>query len=286
MGRGNRIGLAATVFAMGVSLGASNAQAAPAPNTQSGENPVAALERNRLGAAQGDAGALNNLGGMFEKGTGVPVDLTTAYALYHLAASMPGGDPSQVARAGQNRDAVSLRMSAAQITRAQELITLCYGNDIRRCGETILAGSGGAKVATLNTPASVPAGGRTTVALEQIAGVYVVPALVNGVVSMKFAVDTGATDVSIPADVVAALTKAGLVTSSDYLGEQTYLMADGSKLPAKTLLLRSLKVGDVVVENVKASVAPENGPPLLGQSFFSRLKSWSLNNAARTLIME
>src|SRR5258705_7383510 len=132
MVRGKRIGtLAASVLAVGVCLGASNAQAAPAP--QSGENPVAAFERNRLGAAQGDSGALNNLGGMFERGTGVPADLTTAYALYHLAASMPGGDPAQVARAGQNRDAVSAKMSAAQVTRAQDLIVLCYGNDIKRC---------------------------------------------------------------------------------------------------------------------------------------------------------
>jgi len=283
LGRGNFKGAWAVAFALAAMIGVSSADGAPAAGQQ---DSAASLERYRLGAAQGNVAALSGLASLFESGGGgTRADLTTAYALYHLGASMPGGDPQEVARAAASRDAVAARMSAAQVTRAQELIALCYGNDIRRCSETILAGAG-VSVGALATPASVPAGGKTTVALEQFAGVYVVPAVVNGVINMKFAVDTGATDVSIPADVVAALTKAGLVTSSDFLGERTYVLADGSKLPAQTLMLRSLKVGDVVVQNVRASVAPEKGIPLLGQSFFSRLKSWSLNNTSRTLIME
>jgi len=264
------------------------AQAAGGQNIE--QDNVAALERYRLGAAQGDAASLNGLGGLFEKGSGVPVDLAKAYALFHLAASTPNTDPSQAARAGQNRDALAARMSAVQFTRAQDLLALCYGNDINRCSESILSSGGGA-LASLNTQGvrggqSITIGGKTVVPLEEFNGVYVVPVVVNGIVNMKFAIDTGATDVSVPADVVSALTKAGLIVQADFLDKRTYVLADGSKMPSQTFRIRSLKVGDVTVENVRANIAPENGPALLGQSFFGRLKSWSLNNTLHALIME
>lgn len=297
--------LAGLVLALGLGLGEGNARIVVArqPATDHGyltaqsaggqnvaQDNVAVLERYRLGASQGDSASLNGLAGLLEKGSGVPVDVAKAYALFHIAASMPGADPSQAALGGQSRDALSVKMSTAQFARAEQLLALCYGNDINRCSESILA-SGDAAVASLNTPAardgrSVTAGGKTVVQLEQANGVYVVPVVVNGIVNMKFAIDTGATDVSIPADVVAALTKAGSIVPADFLDKRTYILADGSKVPSQTFRLRSLKVGDVTVENVRASIAPENSPSLLGQSFFGRLKSWSLNNTLHALIME
>ena len=57
-------------------------------------------------------------------------------------------------------------------------------------------------------------------------------------------------------------------------------------MQAQALRLRSLQVGNVVVENVEASVMPENAPLLLGQSFLTRLKSWSMDTTAHTLTIE
>ena len=105
-----------------------------------------ALERYRLGAAQGDAAALNSLGAMFQSGSGVPADPARAYALFGLAASMSSGDPAQVARANQSRASLAVKMSAAQLAQAQELLARCYGDDIRRCGERVLSGGGVAAV--------------------------------------------------------------------------------------------------------------------------------------------
>jgi len=260
------------------------ALAAPAAGgTASQSDGAAALQRYRLGAAQGDPAGVIGLGSVFESGGAVPIDFAKAYALFHLVTSMSSATPAQVAAATMQRDIVGGKMSDAQYARAQELIALCYGNDINRCGETIF--SAGAPVTAASLSPSSPTG-RTVVQLEQLGGVYVLPAVVNGVVNMRFLLDSGATDVSIPADAVAAMVKAGLVKDSDFLGEQTYTLADGSKVPSKTFQLRSLKVGDVLIENVKASVSPERAPPLLGQSFFGRLKSWSLNNTLHALIID
>jgi predicted aspartyl protease len=64
------------------------------------------------------------------------------------------------------------------------------------------------------------------------------------------------------------------------------VLADGSKLPSLTFRMRSLKVGDKVVENVIGSVAPAAGQLLLGQSFLSRFRSWSVDNERGLLVLE
>jgi predicted aspartyl protease len=115
-------------------------------------------------------------------------------------------------------------------------------------------------------------------------GTYVVPVLVNGAITLDFVVDSGAADVSIPADVVMTLMRTGTLKEADFLGEKTYVLADGSKVPSQTFRIRSLKVGNKVLENVNGSIASVQGGLLLGQSFLGRFKSWSIDNAKHALV--
>ena len=69
------------------------------------------------------------------------------------------------------------------------------------------------------------------------------------------------------------LIRTGSITKDDFLGQQQYVLADGSTVPSPVFTIRSLKVGNKVVENVKASVASVNGSLLLGQSFLNRFKN-------------
>jgi len=68
------------------------------------------------------------------------------------------------------------------------------------------------------------------------------------------------------------LVRTGTVSDNDYLGRQTYELADGSTLPSPTFRIRSLKVGNVIMTNVAASITPATGELLLGQRFSCRLK--------------
>jgi hypothetical protein len=106
------------------------------------------------------------------------------------------------------------------------------------------------------------------------------PDEMNGALTLEFAIDSGAADVSVPADVFSTLRRIGSIREADVVGEQTYVLADGSKSQLITFTIRSLKVGDKVVENVKGSVAPSRRTPLLGQSFLQRFKSWFIDNDA------
>jgi predicted aspartyl protease len=109
---------------------------------------------------------------------------------------------------------------------------------------------------------------------------------INDTIRIGFTVDSGAADVVIPADVVMTLLRTGTLRQSDFLEKRTYVLADGSKLPSVRFRLRSLKVGNTVLENVTASVSPSAGDPLLGQSFLGRVQSWSIDNARGRLVLE
>ncbi|HEY3917533.1 MAG TPA: retropepsin-like aspartic protease, partial [Stellaceae bacterium] len=124
------------------------------------------------------------------------------------------------------------------------------------------------------------------IAMEQDGGTYVVSGLINNALALKFVVDSGATDVAIPADVVSTLIRIGTLGKSDFIGSQVYKLADGSLVPSATFRIKSLKIGDIVLQNVTGSVSPSSGDPLLGQSFLRRFKSWSIDNSSHSLILQ
>ena len=125
----------------------------------------------------------------------------------------------------------------------------------------------------------------TEVRLKEHGGTFVVPVQINGAITLDFSIDSGAADVSIPADVFSTLLRTDTIGGSDIIGRQTYVLADGSESRSTTFTIRSLRIGDRVVENVKGSVAPSRGDLLLGQSFLARFKSWSIDNTTHKLLL-
>ena len=65
--------------------------------------------------------------------------------------------------------------------------------------------------------------------LRTSSGLYKVPVLINGTLTLNFLIDTGASDVSIPLDVFLTLLRAGTIDDLDIIGEREYTLADGSK---------------------------------------------------------
>jgi len=116
-------------------------------------------------------------------------------------------------------------------------------------------------------------------------GTLQVPVVINGKTSFNFTVDSGATDVSIPANIFFSLTNAGTVSPQDFLDEQAYKLADGTTEFSRRFRIRSLRVGNLELRDVIASVVPSAGSLLLGQSFLSRLKSWSIDNERQVLLI-
>jgi clan AA aspartic protease (TIGR02281 family) len=126
----------------------------------------------------------------------------------------------------------------------------------------------------------------TRVPLVRMSGGLIAPVIVNNSIKLNFVVDSGASDVSIPADVFSSLVRANTVTQADITGMRNYKNADGEVFQSKTFVIRSLKIGNIEAPRVQAKVSPSNAPPLLGQSFLKRFKSWSIDNSTQELILQ
>jgi predicted aspartyl protease len=112
-----------------------------------------------------------------------------------------------------------------------------------------------------------------------------VPVRINDTITLPFLLDTGASDLVIPADVALTLIRAGALASGDFIGRSRYLLANGSEDVSDLVVLREVKVGEHVVRNVTASISPPRGEPLLGQSFLSKFGAVTLDYKRLMLIL-
>jgi predicted aspartyl protease len=125
----------------------------------------------------------------------------------------------------------------------------------------------------------------SNIPLQEEGGALVVPVSINDAITLKFIIDSGAADVSIPADVFLTLMRAGTIDKSDFIGSRTYELADGSTVPSPTYRIRVLKIGTLEAENVTASIGDVKSELLLGQSFLKHFQSWSIDNSRRVLVL-
>jgi clan AA aspartic protease (TIGR02281 family) len=117
-------------------------------------------------------------------------------------------------------------------------------------------------------------------------GGFLVDALLNGVTRVSFVIDSGASEVTIPRQVVKALIDQGTVTKDNFVGQSSYTLADGSEVRLPVIRLRTLTVGGRTVRDVLCSVGNDPSVFLLGQSFLSNFKLWSIDNARGMLLLE
>ena len=127
---------------------------------------------------------------------------------------------------------------------------------------------------------------RATERFQRMGGVFVLPATVNGSSTAYFIVDSGASNVQIPAELADELKRNGTLTEADSLGQRRFTLADGSGLQQRIVRLRSIKIGERTMENVMASVSPARSRALLGQSFLRRLSSWKIDNVKNSIEFE
>jgi hypothetical protein len=128
-------------------------------------------------------------------------------------------------------------------------------------------------------------GNATEVRLHNRDGTFEVPVTINGAMTLPFAIDSGSSDVSVSAGVMEKLIQAGTVSRADILGKQTYHLADGSSVSNETFRIHVLKVGDREVRDVMGSVTNDTDSLLLGQSFLTRFRSWSIDNRRQVLVL-
>ncbi len=124
-----------------------------------------------------------------------------------------------------------------------------------------------------------------SVNLIQEDGVQKIPLQINGTITLKFTVDSGASDVVIPKDVFLTLIRAGTIKGGDFLPGKTYELADGSTVKSDRFVIRSLIIGGVTITDVEACIGGLKAQLLLGQSFLSKFKEWKIDNTKSQILL-
>lgn len=107
--------------------------------------------------------------------------------------------------------------------------------------------------------------------MENVGGVYMVPAKVNGL-PLKFIFDTGASEVSISLTEAIFMAKNGYLEEKDIEGTSFAQLADGSMAENTRIRIKSIEIGELTINDVSATVVHNaDAPLLLGQSAIKKL---------------
>ncbi|MBP2281700.1 aspartyl protease family protein [Flavobacterium sp. CG_23.5] len=128
--------------------------------------------------------------------------------------------------------------------------------------------------------------GKTMIVMSEEQGIYKIPVFINET-KMNFIFDTGASDITISDVEAMFLYRQGKLLKEDILGSQQYQIADGSIAEGTIINLRTVKLGNRTLKNVKASIVHNNEAPLLlGQSALAQFGRVSIDYKKNEITFE
>jgi len=126
-------------------------------------------------------------------------------------------------------------------------------------------------------------GGHTKVEMRKEGGVYLVPIIVNGL-NLDFIFDTGASSISLSMAEAMVMVKQGKITEEDVIGQAQFSDANGDISVGTIVLLRTVQIGDIILENVEASIVDNiQAPLLLGQSALAKFGKVTIDYNKNTI---
>lgn len=116
-------------------------------------------------------------------------------------------------------------------------------------------------------------------------GTYEVKSKINGLpLNMTF--DTGASDILISQTEVDFMLKNGYLNEQDFIGTNNYYTANEEKIEARTVMLRQVEIGGLILRNVRAAVIKNRKAGMLfGQSALSRYGKITIDNQKKQIIL-
>lgn len=127
---------------------------------------------------------------------------------------------------------------------------------------------------------------KNIIKMEKMNGVYNIPIEVNDV-KMYFIFDTGAGIISISETEALFLWKQGSLTEEDILGKANFMDANGDISEGTIINLKTVKIGNKTIYNIRASVVHNlNAPLLFGQSALEQFGKISIDNTRSEITFE
>lgn len=124
------------------------------------------------------------------------------------------------------------------------------------------------------------------VEIENKNGVKYIWIEINGL-RLKFIFDTGASSISISSAEATVLYRQGTLHKDDIIDIQYFTDATGSVSAGTKINLRTVKIGDRILQNIEATVIDNvDAPLLLGQSALERFGKITIDNRKNIIILE
>ena len=122
--------------------------------------------------------------------------------------------------------------------------------------------------------------------MQKEGGVYTIPCKVNGK-PLKFIFDTGASSICISPAEATVLYRQGTLSDDDIIDKEYFQDATGTISEGTKINLRTVKVGDIILNNVKATVIDNaDAPLLLGQSVLENFGTIEIDNYNNVIIFK
>src|SRR5690606_11312224 len=126
---------------------------------------------------------------------------------------------------------------------------------------------------------------KNVLTMEVQNGVRYVWIEINGI-KLKFIFDTGASSICISPAEATVLFRQGTLTEEDFIGSEYFQDATGGISEGVKINLREVKIGEVILENIEATVIDNvNAPLLLGQTALERFGSIEIDNTNNVIIL-
>lgn len=98
--------------------------------------------------------------------------------------------------------------------------------------------------------------------------------------------DCGATDMVVSDTLINKLLQLNLVSKNDFLGKQTYTLANGKEILCDVYSINNVQVGKFTVNNLIIGASKETDVFLLGKTFLNKFRRWSIDNQRNQLVLE
>ena len=129
-------------------------------------------------------------------------------------------------------------------------------------------------------------GKKTVIKMHEENGVYQIPVEINGV-EMYFIFDTGAGMISISETEANFLYKQGKLKEEDIIGSANFIDASGNISEGTVIILKTVKIGDRILNDIEASVVHNLYAPILfGQSALEKFGKVSIDYTNKEITFE
>lgn len=127
---------------------------------------------------------------------------------------------------------------------------------------------------------------KITIKMHEKNGVRYIPIKINGQ-ELNFVFDTGASSICISTLEASVLYKNGTLTKEDFISTENFLDASGNINEGLKIKLRTIQIGDKIIENVEATIIKNpDAVCLFGQTALSKFGKYTIDNENNVITFE